>query len=63
MVRTKLTSKYPKSILMANKNNVARCILKDVFKNKNVIYIPRFWFFVMIIIKNLPLVIMKKIKF
>lgn len=63
MVRTKLTSKYPKSILMANKNNVARCILKEVFKNKNVIYIPRFWFFVMIIIKNLPLVIMKKIKF
>jgi short-subunit dehydrogenase len=63
MVRTKLTSKHPKSILMADKNNVARCILKEVFKNKKVIYIPRFWYFVMFIIKNLPLFIMKKIRF
>lgn len=63
MVRTKMTSRYPKSILMADKNNVAKRILKEVFKNKNIIYIPWFWYFVMMIIRNLPLFIMKRIKF
>ena len=63
MVRTKLTSKYAKSILIADKNYVAKCILKEVFKNKSIIYIPWFWYFIMLIIKNLPLAIMKKIKF
>ena len=48
-------------VLVSSPEKIAHCIVKGIKKHKNVIYAPKFWFFIMFIIKNIPNVIFKRI--
>ena len=59
-VDTPMTSAFTKGFLWAKPNVVSDKIVKAIDKNKAEIYVPLFWFGVLIIIKNIPNFIFKK---
>lgn len=50
------------SPLIASREYVAKEIIKALNCNKNIIYVPFFWRYIMLIIKNIPEAIFKKMK-
>jgi len=59
-VDTPMTSDFKKGILWAKPEKIAKDIYKAVSKQKNVIYTPWFWRWIMLIIKSIPERLFKK---
>jgi len=59
-VDTAMTWGLPGMFLVASPDDVARDILRAVSKKRNVIYTPFFWRYIMLIIRNIPEAIFKK---
>ena len=59
-VDTAMTWGLPGMFLVASPNDVAKAILNAVDKKKNEIYTPFFWRYIMLIIRNIPEAIFKK---
>jgi len=59
-VDTAMTWGLPGMFLVASPDDVARDILAAVAKKKNVIYTPFFWRYIMLIIRNIPEAMFKK---
>ena len=60
-VDTPMTAEFKKGLLWAKPNAVAAKILRAIDKKKAEVYVPVFWWFVMIVIRSLPTSIFKKI--
>ena len=60
-VDTPMTSKFKKGLLWAKPSAVAEEIIKSIDKKKPEIYVPLFWWGVMLLIKAIPLKIFQKI--
>lgn len=53
-VDTPMTEKFDKGFLWATTDQIADCIVNGIDKQKNMIYAPFFWRFIMFIIRNIP---------
>lgn len=60
-VDTPMTRNFKKGILWEKPETVAKSILTAIEKKRNTIYTPWFWYWIMLIIKNIPEPIFKKI--
>jgi decaprenylphospho-beta-D-erythro-pentofuranosid-2-ulose 2-reductase len=60
-VDTPMTAAFPKGPLWATPEKVAQDIDKAIEKNKDVLYTPRFWLLIMLIIKSVPEQIFKRL--
>lgn len=61
-VDTKMTYGQEGMFLVASPNKVAEGIFSAIMKNKNEVYLPFFWSWIMLIIKSIPENIFKKLK-
>ena len=61
-VDTPMTAAFPKGLLWAKPDQVARGIVSAIDRRKSVAYLPKFWWGIMQIIKNIPEVIFRRIK-
>jgi len=61
-VDTKMTFGKPGMFLVAQPEQVAESILKALRQQKNIVYVPWFWFWIMLIIRSIPEPIFKKLK-
>ena len=61
-VDTPMTADIPKGALWAQPEDVAKDIGDGLEKNKNIIYTPWFWRYIMLIICHVPEFIFKKLK-
>lgn len=61
-VDTKMTSHINKNILFVSPRFVAENIINAIKKQKDVIYVPAIWWFIMTIIKSIPESLFKKLK-
>jgi short-subunit dehydrogenase len=59
-VATPMTAHLPKNALFAEPAQVARHILRAIEKRKDVAYVPPFWGLIMLIVRNIPRRIFKK---
>lgn len=62
-VDTPMTRDFPKGPLWVKPDIVARGIHKAIRKGKCEVYLPWFWFIIMTIIKSIPEVIFRRLKF
>lgn len=63
-IETKMTKGLKlNKFITASPEHVANKILNAIIKNKKIEYISFFWFFISIVLKNLPDFILRKIKF
>ncbi len=60
-VDTPMTADFPKGALWAKPEKIAKDITKAIEKNKNTLYTPFFWRYIMLIIRNIPESIFKKL--
>ena len=60
-VDTPMTSEFKKGLLWAKPNIVSTMIVNAIDKKKDEVYVPSFWFGIMIIIKKIPNFIFKRI--
>lgn len=60
-VDTPMTAHLPKGPLWAQPDAVARGILKAIDRKKDVVYLPGFWRFIMLIIGHIPESVFKKL--
>jgi short-subunit dehydrogenase len=60
-VDTRMTYGRPKLLLVASPQAVARDIYEAVERGKNVVYVPWFWRFIMLIVRAIPEKIFKKL--
>lgn len=61
-VDTPMTEAFDKGPLWATAADVAKGIVRAIEKKRNVVYLPFFWFWLMMIVKNIPEFIFKKLK-
>ncbi|WP_028487102.1 SDR family oxidoreductase [Thiomicrorhabdus chilensis] len=61
-VDTPMTADFPKGPLWANPQAIANSIVKAVERKRNTLYTPFFWRWIMLIIRNIPEFIFKKMK-
>ena len=61
-VDTPMTSEFKKGVLWVKPSVVAALIFKAIQNKKTEVYVPKFWRFVMLLIKAIPLQIFQKIK-
>lgn len=61
-VDTPMTHSFKKGALWQKPESVAKKIVRAIDSNKSVAYTPWFWFWIMLIIKNIPEAIFKKLK-
>lgn len=61
-VDTPMTKDFPKGPLWANPAHIASSAVAAIDKKCNTVYLPFFWRFIMLIIKNVPEFIFKKMK-
>ncbi|HDS1138046.1 MAG: SDR family oxidoreductase [Nitrospirae bacterium] len=61
-VDTPMTAAFKKGALWATPDKVAAGILKAIGKRKAVAYLPGFWWAIMMIIKNIPEFVFRRIK-
>lgn len=62
-VDTPMTTKFQKGLLWAKPTSVAINIVKAIDKKQNEIYVPKFWWLLIFIIKQIPNILFKKLKF
>jgi short-subunit dehydrogenase len=60
-VDTPMTKAYKKGPIWAKAPNVAKGIVKSIDKKKDSVYLPFFWRYIMLIIKNIPEFIFKRL--
>ena len=60
-VDTPMTAEFKKGLLWTKPNTVAKKIIKSVDNKNEVVYVPGFWRFIMLIIKIVPEKIFKKV--
>lgn len=60
-VDTPMTSEIKKGALWAQPDDIAQGIVKALTKGKDVVYLPFFWRYIMLIIRNIPEFIFKKL--
>lgn len=53
-VDTPMTSEFKKGILWVKPEQIAKNIIAGIRKQRNVIYVPWFWFWIMMIIRSVP---------
>ena len=61
-VDTPMTKDYKKGLLWAKPEAVGMGIYKAMKKGKGVVYLPRFWWLIMLVIRNLPGFIFNRMK-
>ncbi|MEC8010409.1 MAG: SDR family oxidoreductase [Pseudomonadota bacterium] len=61
-VDTPMTAHIPKGALWAQPEDVAQDIMSAFEKDKNIVYTPWFWRYIMLIIQHVPEFIFKKLK-
>lgn len=61
-VDTPMTADFKKGALWAQPEQIAHSILKAIDKKRNTLYTPWFWWGIMLIIRNIPEFIFKKLK-
>jgi decaprenylphospho-beta-D-erythro-pentofuranosid-2-ulose 2-reductase len=61
-VDTPMTEAFPKGALWASPEAVAQGIVTTVERKKDVVYLPWFWCWIMMIIRNIPEKIFKSLK-
>ncbi len=60
-VDTPMTTEFKKGLLWARPDTIARGIVRAIEKKKDVVYLPRFWWLIMLIIRHIPERIFKKL--
>lgn len=61
-VDTKMTFGKSGMFLVASPEQVATAVMKALQKKKNIVYVPWFWFWIMLIIRTIPESLFKKLK-
>ena len=61
LVKTPMTKNFKKNFFWAEPFDVAVKIVKAINNNKNEVYIPSFWWFVMFLVKIIPNSVFRKI--
>lgn len=61
-VDTPMTAEFKKSVLWAKPNKVAKKMIEAIEKKKSEVYLPSFWWGIMVIIKLMPSVIFNRLK-
>lgn len=61
-VDTPMTADFKKGPLWAQPEQIAKSILQAIDNNKDTLYTPFFWKYIMLIIRNIPEVIFKRLK-
>jgi len=61
-VDTKMTFGKPGMFLVASPEQVAIAVMKALQKQKNIVYVPWFWFWIMLIIRSIPEPLFKRLK-
>ncbi len=61
-VDTPMTARFSKGPLWTKPENLAPAILRAIERRKDVIYVPCFWFWIMLAIRALPEAVFKRIK-
>lgn len=61
-VDTPMTADFKKGLLWAKPATIAQGIVRAIEKKKNVVYLPWFWRYIMLIIRAIPEPIFKKMK-
>ncbi len=60
-VDTPMTSEFKKGLLWTNPNAVAKSILKAIDNQKSEVYVPGYWWVIMLFIRIIPNEIFRKI--
>ncbi len=60
-VDTPMTADFKKGALWASPDDIAKGILSAIEKGKNEVYLPSFWWLIMLVIKSIPEFIFKKL--
>ncbi len=61
-VDTPMTAHFKKGFLWASPEKIAKEIVRAIEKNKNEVYLPSFWRWIMFVIRHIPENIFKKMK-
>jgi short-subunit dehydrogenase len=61
-VATAMTAQLPQGPLFASADKAGRCIVAAIDKKKDVAYVPGFWALILLVIRNIPEFIFKKMK-
>jgi decaprenylphospho-beta-D-erythro-pentofuranosid-2-ulose 2-reductase len=61
-VDTPMTTKFQKGLLWAKPSSIAINIVKAIDEKKDEIYVPKFWWLFIFIIKQIPNILFKKLK-
>ncbi|NEL80969.1 MAG: short-chain dehydrogenase, partial [Xanthomonas perforans] len=61
-VDTPMTAAFKKSALWAKPDQIAKGIIGAVDKRRAVAYLPAFWWAIMLVIKNIPEFVFRRIK-
>ncbi len=61
-VDTAMTAQFKKGALWAKPESVAKAIHSSIENKEDVVYLPKIWFFIMMIIRNIPEVLFKRLK-
>ena len=61
-VDTPMTASFKKSLLWAKPNSVAAKIVQAIDKRKDEVYLPAFWWAMMMVIKTIPQLLFRKLK-
>lgn len=59
-VDTPMTASFKKGLLWAKPDSVAETLVQAIDKRKDEVYLPAFWWAVMVVIKSIPTVVFKK---
>ena len=63
IIDTPMTNELKKNFLWSSPNKIATKIIKAIEKKRSEVYVPSFWFIIMLIVKFIPNFIFKKLKF
>lgn len=61
-VDTAMTADIQKNALFASPESVGKSIYKAMIKKKNIVYLPWFWRYIILIVKSVPETIFKRLK-
>jgi decaprenylphospho-beta-D-erythro-pentofuranosid-2-ulose 2-reductase len=59
-VDTPMTREFDKGLLWVGPDTIARGIVKAISKRRNVVYLPWFWYWIMLVIKAIPESVFKR---